>query len=303
MAHRRLLRQVRNDYDLYLLMIPGLAAMIIFRYAPMYGASIAFKDYRILDGIRGSEWVGLEHFARLFASPKFWSVLRNTLLINLYNFVFQWPLPIVLAILISEVKNVRFKRVTQTITYMPYFLSWVVISALFINLLSPTTGIVNRVVMWFGGESVLFLAEERWFRPVLVITNAWKVTGWSTIVYLAALQAVDPELYEAATMDGASRLRKIWHISLPGIRSTIVFIIMLRLGAAMNSNVEQILMLYNPLVYEVGDVLSTYVYRIGLGRMEYSYTTAVGLFQSLVGFTLITVANEVSKRLGERTLW
>lgn len=303
MIRRPLLRRIRADYDLYLLMIPGIAAVLVFRYAPMYGASIAFKDYRILEGIAGSPWVGIEHFARLFASEKFWSVLRNTLLINLYNFVFQWPLPIALAILISEVRSVPFKRVTQTITYMPHFLSWVVIGALFIDLLSPQTGIINKLVTALGGEPILFLASERWFRPVLVISNAWKVTGWSTIVYLAALQSIDPELYEAATIDGASRLRKILHISLPGILSTIVFIIMLRLGAAMNSNVEQILMLYNPLVYEVGDVLSTYVYRVGLGRMEYSYTTAVGLFQSVVGFTLIMVANAISKRLGERPLW
>lgn len=297
------IRDVLSDYQLYLMILPGLLVMIIFKYLPIYGATIAFKDYNLFDGIMGSPWVGFKHFDELFHSEKFYSVFINTLLINFYKLVFQFPLPIILALMINEVRHVAFKRLSQSITYLPHFLSWVVISALFINLLSPQTGIFNTVLQFFGLEPIMFMADERYFRSVLVMSAAFRETGWSSIIYLAAILSVDPQLYEAARMDGANKLRQIWHITLPGIRSVIIFIIMLRLGYALTNDLEQVLMFYSPMVYSVGDVLGTYVYRIGLGQMKYSFSTAVNLFQSVVGLTLIVVANMISKKFGERGLW
>ncbi|OMF21951.1 protein lplB [Paenibacillus sp. FSL H8-0548] len=296
-------KELLMDYQLYLMLLPGLAVLIIFKYFPIYGALIAFKDYNLLDGVMGSKWVGLKHFQSLFSSDKFYSVFINTLLINLYKLVFQLPIPIILALMINEVRNTVFKRFSQSITYMPHFLSWVVVSAIFANLLSPTNGIVNVFIGYLGIDSIMFMTDERFFRAVLVASSAFRESGWSSIIYLAAIMAVDSQLYEAARMDGASKLRQIWHITLPGIRSVIVFIIMLRLGAALANDLEQVLMFYSPMVYNVGDVLGTYVYRIGLGQMKYSFSTAVNLFQSLIGLALVVIANTVSKKFGERGLW
>jgi putative aldouronate transport system permease protein len=297
------LKDLRKDYDLYLLLLPGLLVLILFKYTPMFGVVIAFKDYNLFDGIWGSPWAGFKYFEELFANPKFYSVLGNTLLINLYKLVFQFPLPIILALMINEVRNLPFKRVTQTITYLPHFLSWVIISAIFINLLSPQTGILREVFAILGMQNVLIIADERFFRSLLVVSAAWKETGWSSIIYLSAIVSIDPQQYEAAKMDGAGKLRQIWHVTLPGIRSVIVFIIMLRIGHALSNDLEQVLMFYSPLVYNVGDVIGTFVYRVGLGEMKYSFTTAIGLFQSLIAMLLIITANAVSKKFGERSLW
>lgn len=293
----------RRDYDLYVMLLPALAVLLVFKYVPIYGAIIAFKDYNILKGIWESDWVGLDHFRELFQSDKFYSVFTNTLLINFYKLVFQFPLPIMLALMINEVRNVAFKRISQSITYLPHFLSWVVVSAIFINLLSPTTGIIGRLASWLDGNTIMFMTDERFFRAILVISAAWRESGWSSIIYLAAILSIDTQLYEAAKIDGAGKLRQIWHITLPGIRSVIVFIIMLRLGHALSNDIEQVLMFYSPMVYNVGDVLGTYVYRIGIGQLKYSFTTAVGLFQSVIGFILILIANTISKKIGERGLW
>jgi putative aldouronate transport system permease protein len=292
-----------QDYDLYLLLAPGLAALLLFKYAPMFGAVIAFKDYNIAAGIWGSPWAGFKYFETLFQDDKFYSVLRNTVLINLYKLIFQFPLPILLAIMINEVRHVAFKRVSQTITYLPHFLSWVIISAIFINLLSPQTGVLKDLFLLLGMQDIMMIADERFFRSVLVASAAWKETGWSSIIYLSAILSIDPQQYEAAKMDGAGRLRQIWHVTLPGIRSVIVFIIMLRIGSALGNDVEQVLMFMNPLVADVGDVIGTFVYRVGLGNMQYSYTTAVGLFQSIIGMILIVTANYFSRKFGERSLW
>jgi putative aldouronate transport system permease protein len=297
------LARLGRDYDLYLLLLPGLAVLLLFKYLPMLGVVIAFKNYNLFDGIWGSPWAGFTYFKEVLRDPKFYSVVVNTLLINLYKLVFQFPLPILLALMINEVRKLAFKRVTQTVTYLPHFLSWVIISAIFINLLSPQTGLLRDVFGWLGLGNVMMIADERFFRSVLVLSAAWKETGWSSIIYLAAIVSIDPQLYEAARMDGAGKWRQIWHVTLPGIRSTIVFIIMLRVGNALANDLEQVLMFYSPLVYNVGDVIGTYVYRIGLGQMKYSYTTAIGLFQSLIGMTLITIANACSKKFGERGLW
>lgn len=302
-ARARWLLDLKRDYVLYLLLLPGLAALLLFKYLPMYGVVIAFKDFNLISGVWGSPWAGFKHFEELFRAPKFYSVLENTLLINFYKLVFQFPLPILLALMINEVRNLMFKRFAQTITYLPHFLSWVIISAVFINVLSPQTGILKDVFAFFGMSHVMMIADERFFRGVLVASSAWKETGWSSIIYLSAILAVDPQLFEAAKIDGAGKLRQIWHITLPGIRSVIVFIIMLRIGTALGNDLEQVLMLYSPFVYSVGDVIGTYVYRIGLGQMKYSFTTAIGLFQSLIGMALIFGANTLSKKFGERSLW
>jgi putative aldouronate transport system permease protein len=296
-------KDLRQDYDLYLLLLPGLLVLLLFKYTPMFGVVIAFKDYNLFDGIWGSPWAGFKYFEELFANPKFYTVLGNTLLINLYKLVFQFPLPIILALMINEVRNLPFKRVTQTITYLPHFLSWVIISAIFINLLSPQTGILREIFAILGMQNVLVIADERFFRSLLVVSAAWKETGWSSIIYLSAIVSIDPQQYEAAKMDGAGKLRQIWHVTLPGIRSVIVFIIMLRIGHALSNDLEQVLMFYSPLVYNVGDVIGTFVYRVGLGEMKYSFTTAIGLFQSLIAMLLIITANAVSKKFGERSLW
>ncbi|TDF98816.1 ABC transporter permease [Paenibacillus piri] len=295
--------ELRQDYDLYLLLLPGLAVLLLFKYAPMFGIVIAFKDFNLLKGIWGSPWVGGKYFQELLADPKFYSVLANTLLINLYKLLFQFPLPIILALLISEVRNLVFKRVAQTITYLPHFLSWVIISAIFINLLSPQTGILKGLFGLFGLQNIMMIADERFFRSILVLSAAWKETGWSSIIYLSAILSIDTQLYEAAKIDGAGKWRQIWHITLPGIRSVIFFIIMLRIGNALSNDLEQVLMFYSPLVYNVGDVIGTYVYRIGLGQMKYSFTTAIGLFQSIIGMALIVTANYFSKKFGQRSLW
>lgn len=292
-----------SDWDLYLIALPGIIVLVVFKFFPIYGAQIAFKEFNLIKGIGGSRWVGLMHFRALFLLPDFYRVLRNTLLINLYRLVFQFPVPIILALMIYELKNIAFKRVAQTLTYLPHFLSWVIVGAIFINLLAPESGIINRAIVKGGGEPVMFLTDLRWFRGTLIFIDGWKISGWSSIIYLASMQSIDTQMYEAAQIDGASRIQRIIHITLPSIKSTIVFIILLRLGYAMENNIEQILMFYNPMVYEVGDVIGTYVYRIGLGQMKYSFTSAVGLFQSLIGFSLLMVANGVSRKFVERSLW
>jgi putative aldouronate transport system permease protein len=284
------------------LILPALAVLFIFRYLPIYGIQIAFKDFNIRLGIEGSPWVGLKHFRQLFNSPDFFRIFRNTLLFNLYRLIFQFPIPIIMALAIYEVRNRTFKRSVQTLSYLPHFLSWVVIGAIFMNLLS-TQGMVNSVIRLFGRDPVVWLAEARYFRSMLVISDAWKNSGWGSIVYLSAIMSIDTDLFEAARADGAGVLRRMWHITLPCIRPTIFFIIMLRLSAMLGSDVEQILVLYSPVVYDVGDVISSYVYRVGLTNMKYSYSSAVGLFSSVIGFILLVSANYTSRAFGERTLW
>jgi putative aldouronate transport system permease protein len=295
---RRLWRSLRflgTDYDLYLMLVPGLLLVLLFNYLPIYGASIAFKDFNLMKGINGSPWVGLKHFQELLAAPEFRRVFVNTIMISIYRLVFQFPLPIVLALMISEVRNIFFKRVVQTLTYLPHFLSWVIVGAMMIDLLSPSHGLINQAL---GAVSLgpLTLMDKHVFRGILVGSQTWKEVGWSAILYLAAISAVNPDLYEAATVDGANRWQRIWHITLPGIQSTVIFVLLLRIGALMVTDVEQVLMLYNPLVYDTGDVIGTFVYRVGLGQMKYSFTAAVGLFQSLIGFVLLIIANSLTRR-------
>lgn len=298
----RLRKVISKDYDLYLMIVPALIVLLLFNYLPMYGVTVAFKDYKLARGMLDSAWVGLEHFYRLFDAREFGRVFRNTIVINVYRFVFQFPLPIILAILINEVRHLVFKRSVQTITYLPHFLSWVIVGALFVDILSPTKGLLNHALATIGVGPIT-LMDKRYFRSIVVASYAWKETGWSAIVYLAAITGIDPTLYEAAAVDGANKFRQMIHITLPGITSTIVFVILLRISAIMATDVEQILMLYNPLVYDTGDVISTYVYRVGIGQMKYSYTAAVGLFQSIIGFVLLLVANRFARRWTQSSMW
>ncbi|WP_274655056.1 ABC transporter permease [Paenibacillus humicola] len=297
------LSAIKRNYDLYLLMVPGLAFLLLFKYAPIYGLVIAFQDFNIFKGIGGSEWIGLQQFHRLFTSHDFLVVMRNTLLISLYKIVLLFPVPIAIAVLLNEVARMWFKRAVQTIIYLPHFLSWVVVAGLFVNILSPSTGIVNHVIQFFGGGPVPFLMDNHFFRSVVVVTAGWKEAGWNAIIFIAAIAGLDPELYEAAKLDGAGRVQQIFMITLPGIASTIVLMLILRIGGVLEAGTEQILLLYNPTVYPSGDVLGTYIYRVGLGSMEYSYSTAVGLFESAVGFALVLAGNYFSRKMTGKSIW
>nr|WP_235782080.1 ABC transporter permease subunit [Paenibacillus senegalensis] len=294
--------KILKDWDLYLMLIPGLIFLLIFKYTPMYGLIIAFMDFNIFRGISGSEWVGFKHFESLFTNAQFINVLTNTVLISLYKLIFLFPAPIIVAILMNEIMNMTFKRSVQSIIYLPHFISWVIISGLFINLLSMN-GIVNSMLVWLGFERIMFFMDQSLFRSILVFTDGWKEIGWGTIVYLAAITSIDPQQYEAATIDGASKFRQIWHITLPGMAPVIVLMLILRLGNVLEAGTEQILVMYNPIVYDVADVIGTFVYRIGLGTGDYSFSTAVGLFDSVVGLILIVTGNHLCRKYLGRSIW
>ncbi|MBA2942014.1 sugar ABC transporter permease [Paenibacillus sp. CGMCC 1.16610] len=295
-------RLLANRY-LYAMLVPALIYYTVFHYIPMYGALIAFKQFSITKGIIGSPWVGFQHFTYLFELEKFWQVFWNTIVISLYRLVFGFPLPLIVAILLNEARKIMFKRTVQTIIYLPHFISWVIMGGLLISLLSTDQGAVNNAVRSLSGEPIGFLTDERIFRSTLVGSMIWKEFGWNTIIYMAALAGLNPQLYEAAVMDGANRWRRIWHITLPGIRSTIIILFILRIGSLMEAGFEQIFVLYHPGVYRVADIIDTYVYRIGLTEGRYSLAAAVGLFKSAINFTLLVVANWLSRALGEQGVY
>jgi putative aldouronate transport system permease protein len=293
----------RSNYDLYLLLVPGLIFLLLFKYAPMYGIIIAFQEFNIFDGFAGSQWVGLAQFEKLIHSDEFVQVFVNTMLISVYKIVFLFPIPILIALFLNEVRRMLFKKTIQTIIFLPHFLSWVIISGLFMNILSPSGGLVNNVIEWFGGTSISFFLDNSFFRSVVVFTAGWKESGWNAIIFIAAIAGIEQEQYEAASIDGAGRIRQMIHITLPGILPTIVLIFILRLGYLLEAGTEQILTMYNSVVYESGDVIGTFVYRQGLGQQDYSFSTAVGVFNSVVGFILIVFGNELSKKLVKRSIW
>lgn len=294
---------IRKNMEMYLLMVPGLVFLILFKYTPMYGILIAFQDFNIFDGISGSKWVGLANFEKLVHTEEFYQVFRNTLLISLYKIVILFPIPIFIAIVLNEVKRIFFKRVVQTVIYLPHFLSWVIIGGLFINILSPSGGIVNNVISAFGGTPISFMMDNHWFRSVLVFSAGWKEAGWNAIVFIAAIAGIEQEMYEAAVIDGAGRIKQIIYVTIPGIASTIILMFILRLGNVLEAGTEQILVLYNAVVYDTADVIGTYVYRVGIGKMDYSFSTAVGLFNSVVGFILIVSGNALSKKILNKGIW
>jgi putative aldouronate transport system permease protein len=293
----------RGNIDLYIMLIPGLLFLLLFKYTPMYGIIIAFQDFNIFSGFKGSEWVGLAQFQKLIQSEEFYQVFMNTLLISMYKIVLLFPIPIIIALFLNEIRKVLFKKTIQTIIFLPHFLSWVIISGLFINILSPSGGLVNNIIQWFGGTPISFFLDNQFFRSVLVFTSGWKESGWNAIIFIAAIAGIEQEQYESASIDGAGRIRQMLYITLPGILPTIILILVLRLGYILEAGTEQILTMYNSVVYQSGDVIGTFVYRQGLGQQDYSFSTAVGLFNSVVGFILIVSGNEISKRLVKRSIW
>ncbi len=289
-------RRISKYKMLYVMLLPAVVFLIIFNYIPMYGATIAFKDFWMTKGILGSPWVGFEHFERLFATDKFWQVFRNTIEINLLRLLFGFPAPIVLAILLNEVRHKLFKRSIQTIVYLPHFISWVTIAGIIFSLLS-NEGLVNKIITAFGGEIVNFRTSKAMFRPLLVLSGIWKEAGWGTIIFLAALAGVNPDLYEAATVDGANRFKQIVHITLPSLLPVISILLILNFGSMMNGGFDQVFKLYSPPVYESGDILDTMIYRIAFNDAQYGVATAVGLFKSVVSFLLISVSYWLAYRL------
>lgn len=289
---------------LMVLLIPALLYYLIFKYVPMYGLVIAFKDYDFMSGIFGSPWVGVKYFAEFIQGPYFWRILRNTFKISLTNLVFGFPLPIIFALFLNELKNQRLKKLTQTISYLPHFLSVVVIVGLMKQLFSPTSGIVNTVITSFtSGEAINFFMEEQFFIPLYVGSGIWQDMGYNAIIYIAAIAGIDPGLYEAASIDGAGRFRKIWNITLPSILPTISILLILKLGSLLEVGYEKILLMYNPNIYEVSDVISTYVYRSGIQSANYSFGAAVGLMNSIVALILIVASNKASNKLSGNGLW
>lgn len=289
---------------LYLLALPGMLYFIIFRYVPMYGVAIAFQDFRINKGIWGSEWVGFEQFRKLFAGLSFPVVFKNTVIISLYKLILGFPAPIILALLLNEVKSRKFKKVTQTVVYLPHFISWVILAGLIAMFLHPDNGLINEIVKLFNdGKGIDFLVSKKYFRSVLVITDIYKGIGWGSIVYIAAISAIDSTVYEAAMVDGANRLERMWYITLPALKSTIVVMFILNMGGILNAGFEQILLLYNPRVYDVADIIDTYVYRNGIMSSNYSISTAAGLFKSVISMGLIIITNKIAHMLEEDGLW
>lgn len=301
----RLLRALYRDRYLYMLLLPVVAYYVIFKYLPLYGLQIAFRDFKLGTGITGGEWVGLKYFNRLFSSSIFSRVVRNTLRLNIYNLIFGFPIPIILALMFNEMKNARYKKVSQSLIYIPHFFSWVVLGGMVINILSPSTGVVNTVYKAISGneKGIYFMADPGWWQVAFVGSGIWKEAGWGTIIYLAAISGVDPQLYEAAIIDGANKRQQIMNITLPTIRPTIAIMLILRMGSMMDVGLEQVMMLQNDLVMEVADVISTYVYRQGVQKNQYSLTTALGIFQSAITAFLLLSTNWASKRFTESSIW
>ena len=287
----------RNKY-LYLLLLPALAFYFIFCYMPMGGILISFQNYMPAFGISGSEWVGLEHFQRLFHSSDFYRLFRNTVLISFYKLVFYFPMPIILSLMLNEVRHKYFKKTVQTILYFPYFISWVVVYSIVYSLTSLDGGMIPQLFKMFGQEPIILLADKGTFRGLLVVTEIWKNAGWGTIIYLAAIAGINDELYEAARIDGAGKWAEIRYITLPCIMPTIVTMLLLSMSNVLNAGFAQVLAMYNPAVYEVADIFDTYVYRQGLLSAQFSYSTAVGLFKSVINFAVVIVFDRIAKRFG-----
>lgn len=299
----RLLADIIRDRQLYLLLLPVLAYYIIFMYFPMYGLQISFKDFEPFLGITKSEWVGFEHFRNFFSSPYAYRLIRNTVLISFYSIIFHSSLTIIIALLLNEIKIKKLQSFVQTVIYMPHFISTVVVAGLFIAMLSPSSGIINQIIAKLGGEKIYFLSKPEWFRTIYITMSGWQGIGFSTILYTSAICAIDESLYEAAEIDGAGRLGKMLHVTIPGIAPTIVINLIMAIGRVMNVGADAILLLYQPTTYETADVISTYVYRVGLAGGDYSFGSAVGLFNGLVSLVLVMAANKISRKLTETSLW
>lgn len=298
-----LMRSLYKNRLIYLMIAPGILYFLAFKYLPMFGLMIAFKDYQPFLGVWGSRWVGFKHFEYFISLPDFWMLFRNTFVLAFYNLVFFFPLPILVALMLNELRSNLYKRFVQSMIYVPHFVSWVVVVGMAFIFFTTEGGLVNELLVSFGFEKINFLLNKEWFRPLVVSEIIWKEIGWGTIIFLAALAGVDQQLYEAAHMDGAGRFRQIWHITLPAIRSTIVILLILRLGQFLDTGFEQIYLMLNPMNREIGEVFDTYVYTNGIQQGKFSYTTAVGLFKSVIGMVLVIGTNYLAKKFGEEGVY
>ncbi|MFS0726634.1 ABC transporter permease [Paenibacillus sp. 1P07SE] len=298
-----LLLQLYKNRFLYLLGLPGILFFILFKYVPMGGIIIAFQNYSPIRGFLDSEFVGFAHFVRLFNEPDFWMIFRNTLLLSALGIIFLFPAPILLALILNEVRSQKYKRTVQTIIYLPHFISWVVIASLTFVFLSTEVGLVNKFLVFLGAEKVRFLMAENYFYPIILLQGLWKDVGWNTIIYLAAIAGVNPALYEAAEIDGAGKFSKIWNVTIPSIIPTVIILFILGLGNILEVNFEQLWLMQNPLVLNVAEVFDTYVYKVGIQGGQFSYSTAVGIFKSFVGLILILGANSWVRKKGYEGIW
>ncbi|WP_299088579.1 sugar ABC transporter permease [uncultured Metabacillus sp.] len=293
------LQRLKRDRWLYLLLIPGILYFLIFKYVPMWGVVIAFQDYSPFKGVVGSEWVGFENFKDFFQNPDFFRLLRNTFILAALDLVFFFPAPIILSLLLNELRINSYKRTIQTFIYVPHFMSWVIVASITYIFFTTSGGVMNEIVSYFYGKEINFLSSPEWFRPLIMGQIIWKETGWGTVIFLAALATVDQEQYEAAIVDGAGRFRRLWHVTLPAVRSTIIVLLILRLGNFLDTGFQQIFLMSNSLNRSVADVFDTYVYFVGITQGAYSYSTAVGLFKSVVGIILVLGANKLAKKMGQ----
>lgn len=300
----RLIKEIIKNKYVYILLLPGLVWLAIFAYGPMYGLQLAFKNFMFNKGIVGSPWVGFENFNILFKDPLFWRGFRNTLIISFGRIIFTFPFPIVLAILINELREGRYKKLLQTVYTFPHFLSWVTVSGIILTLVS-SEGVINKFLNSIGMDNIPFMAKPELFRPIIYVSAIWKSAGWSSIIYLAAISGIDPIIYEAATVDGANRWHKVRYITWPELQTTVVILLILQVGGSMNAGFDQIFNLYNPVVYEMADIIDTYIYRITFqqGSANYGFTTSLGLFKSVCNFFLIIIANKAAKLIGNQGLY
>ena len=293
---------LRRDWRLYSFLVLPVIFLLIFKYVPMLGNIIAFRRFRPGGSIFGDEWVGLHYVQMFINDPTFWRVFTNTLILGALTLVIVFPLPIILALMLNEVRVRKFKRIVQTVSYLPHFMSIVIVAGIVLELTS-LNGSINQLIEALGGEGISFMQQPDWFRQIYVGSEIWQTVGWGTILYLAALTTIDDQLYEAARIDGAGRWRQTWHVTIPGIRPTMIVLLILNIGSFMAVGFEKILLLYNPLLYPTADVIATYLYRVGIASGSYSYSTAIGLFEALIGLTLVLAANALSRRLSGNSLW
>jgi len=298
-------RLYKKHGALVILFLPTVVYFIIFKYIPISGLAMAFKDYKIGLGIWASPWCGLDNFAFAFSTSTFTRAFTNTVIISFLKIITGFPAPIILALMLNEVRHMKFKRTIQTISYLPHFLSWVIVAGLFTQILSPTTGVVNYVLKtYFGMEnSIYFLGSNDWFRGTIIVTDIWKGVGWGSILYIASIAGIDPSMYEAAVVDGANRFQRLRYITIPALMPTITIMLILRVGNVMVAGFDQIFNMYNPAVYKTGDIIDTFVYRYGIGQMKYSLSTAVGLFQNLIGFVMVVSANFAANKINGSGIW
>ncbi|NMA85264.1 MAG: sugar ABC transporter permease [Epulopiscium sp.] len=293
----------KKDYQLYLLALPAIIFFVIFHYIPMYGVQIAFKDFIAVKGITGSPWVGFKHFNRFFTSFQFWRLMKNTLGISIYQLIASFPIPIIMALLLNQTRNQKFKKVVQTVTYAPHFISVVVLTGMMYIFLSPRNGIVNQLLMFLGQEPIFFLGDAKYYKSVFVFSGVWQNAGWGSIIYLAALSGINTELYEAAKVDGATKLQTIWNIDIPGIMPTAVILLIMNVGRIMDVGFQKAYLLQNPLNVSSAEIISTYIYKIGLIQSQFSYSTAIGLFNTVINIILLVSVNKFAKKVGETSLW